>query len=98
MRDPINGPIRRNLWRNVIQDERNIPGDPIGEGQIDLQFLVDETLLLGDYTADSVIVWDVDSRGAEYRTNGTINKVPDGACGPTTHSLDLSALNFQVIP
>ncbi|MFC2153109.1 hypothetical protein ACFLQ7_00555 [Actinomycetota bacterium] len=97
MRDPINGPERRNLYRNLIQDERNLQGDFIGEGVMDLQMEADATMLPGSWTADSVIVWDVDSRGAEYRSDGAINKIPDGACGPTSHVLNTSGLDFTVL-
>ncbi|MBO1756673.1 fibronectin type III domain-containing protein [Allobranchiibius sp. CTAmp26] len=50
----------------------------------------------GTSTLDSVYVTDAGGNVAIYRANGSIQKVPTNAVGPTSHTLDLSTANFTV--
>jgi hypothetical protein len=57
---------------------------------------VSESWPNGPYTLLTVMVVDSSQNSALYRTDGTVEKNPPGASGPTTHTLALSAADFSV--
>jgi hypothetical protein len=50
----------------------------------------------GDYTLYRVYLYDTTGLVVEYDVDGTVVKDPEGATGPTTHSIDFSTVGFTV--